>query len=145
MENQNLPQDNTIHDTLPIVQAISVLAAGCAWSFEGDTWEGFNWMDDPAKKPSKEAIIAKAQEIQQAIPLKALRKQRDQRMKEVDWVTLRAVRTGEPMPQEWKDYMKALADITETATPGFVNGQLTNVTWPVRPDGKPALNTQGTV
>lgn len=123
---------------LPLPQAIAELAPNCAWQLIGYEYENLVWLDDPSKKPSKEAVIARAQELYDEIPWKKLRKERDVRMKEVDWVTLRSVRTGEPIPQEWLDYMQALADITKTSTPIMVDGELRNVNWPTRPDGQPA-------
>lgn len=121
----------------PIVQAIKELAPGCSFSLEGWDYDGLRWMDDPSKKPTREAVMAKAKEMYEQIPLKRLRKERDARMKEVDWVTLRSMRTGEPIPQEWKDYMQALADITKTYTPVMAGGELVGVPWPERPDGQP--------
>lgn len=133
-----MEEQNVVKNVLPISLAVAELAAGCAWSLEGDSLSGLTWLDDPAKKPSEQAILEKALEIQQAIPMKRLRRERDYRLREVDWVTLRAVRTGESIPEDWKAYMQALADITETSTPQLINGRLANVNWPVRPDGKTA-------
>jgi hypothetical protein len=123
---------------LPLPQAISELAPNCNWQLEGFYYEGLVWLDDISKKPSKEAVEARAREIMAQVPWRRLRKERDQRMKEVDWVTLRSVRSGEPIPQEWRDYMQVLADITENADPMIVEGELVNITWPERPDGEPA-------
>ena len=130
---------------LPIPQAIKELAPGCRWYMEGYQYEGIVWDDDLAKKPTKEAVIARANEILAEVPWRKLRRERDARMREVDWVTLRSVRTGEPVPQEWLDYMQALADITKTTTnPQIVGGVLVNVEWPTRPDGEPAGAYRGT-
>lgn len=139
-EEQDLSQVNQVNpvtELLPLAPAISQLAPNCVWELHGYEYEGLIWKDDINKKPSKEAVLAKAREIKAAAPMARLRRERDVRMKDVDWVTLKSVRTGEPIPQEWKDYMQALADITETQTPTLADGQLGNVTWPVRPDGKP--------
>lgn len=124
----------TATEELPLVLAIRELAPNCCWSLEGVSISGLKWDDDINLRPSNDAIITKAREIKAQIPWNMLRRQRDQRMREVDWVTLRSVRTGEPIPQEWLDYMQALADITKTQTPMMVAGQLANVTWPTRPD-----------
>lgn len=138
----NVPQTAAV---LPIPQAIKELAPGCRWYMEGYDYDGITWEDDPDKKPTKEAVIARAEEILAEVPWIKLRKERDARMKEVDWVTLRAMRTGEEIPQEWKDYMNALADITDTTTnPQIVGGLLVNVEWPTRPDGQPAGAYRGT-
>jgi len=131
-------------EILPIPAAVSALAPNCRWSLVGFAYEDLQWEDDPLKKPSKEAVESKAREILAEVPWNRLRRDRDRRMKEVDWVTLRSVRTGEPIPQEWQDYMQALADITETAVPMMVAGELVNVDWPERPDGKPSGPYRGT-
>lgn len=131
-------EEDQVNYGLCLPQAVGELAPNCRWSLVGYSYDGLKWEDDLSKKPSREAVEAKAQELYEQKPWTVLRRQRDQRMKEVDWVTLRSVRTGEPMTQEWKDYMQALADITLTATPQLVDGELTGVTWPERPDGLPA-------
>lgn len=124
---------------LPIPEAMSVLRPNNAWRVEGDTWEDIVWLDDPATQPTKEEVIAKAEEIRDLAPIRLLRRLRDERLRDVDWVTLKAMRTGEPIPQEWKDYMQALADITDDMSGITMSGnELLGVNWPERPDGKPA-------
>lgn len=132
------PKPNTTRIIMPIHEALRLLRPKANWGVEGDNYEDIKWYDDPSTMPTKEEVMAKAQEIIDDAPWRALRRFRDARLREVDWVTLRAVRTGEPIPQEWKDYMQALADITKTCTPTFVSGELIGVTWPERPDGEPA-------
>ena len=135
------PGQSPTTQILPIAEAILRLRPGRSWHLLGFEYEGLVWEDDINLVPSKEEVIALAQVIYNEAPLKELRRQRDNRMKEVDWVTLRSMRTGEPIPQEWLDYMQALADITVTCpNPRFGQDKRTldNVTWPERPDGKPA-------
>lgn len=127
---------------LPIAEALYLLAPNAIWSVEGDNVDGIKWESDPALRPSNEDILAKAQELIDEAPMRALRRVRDARLRETDWVTLRAMRTGEPIPQEWKDYMQALADITKNSNPQLVAGELVGVTWPVRPDGEEAGQTR---
>jgi Phage tail assembly chaperone protein len=57
-----------------------------------------------------------------------MRVMRNDRLRACDWVTLRAMRTGQPMPPQWAAYMQALADIT--AQPGFP----LSFTWPTPPE-----------
>jgi hypothetical protein len=54
-------------------------------------------------------------------------RERDRRMAESDWVTLRALRTGQPIPSDWAAYMQALADLPQQ--PGFPE----SITWPTPP------------
>lgn len=125
---------------LPLPEALRALRPNSIWSWEGVNLEGLNWQDIQADRPSDSEIIEKAKEIQAALPWKKLREERDRRMKAVDWITLRSVRTGDPIPADWAEYMQSLADITSTQTPTLVAGQVSGVTWPTRPDGKPPLD-----
>jgi hypothetical protein len=126
---------------LPVATALSVLCPNNIWSIQADDLSTLEWSDAPELRPTDEVIKAKAQELLDAAPLRRLRQLRDERMREVDWVTLRAARTGEPISQEWQDYMQALADITDQVGNATLSGrEIFGVTWPERPDGKPAGN-----
>lgn len=57
----------------------------------------------------------------------AARAERDRRLSASDWVTLRALDAGEPVPTAWRDYRQALRDIAAQA--GFP----TSITWPEEP------------
>ena len=126
---------------LPISTALSVLCPNNRWSIQADDLSTLEWSDAAEDRPTDAVITAKAEELLAAAPLRRLRQLRDERMREVDWVTLRAARTGEPIPQEWRDYMQALADITNQVGNATLSGrEIFGVTWPERPDGKPAGN-----
>lgn len=126
-------------ERLPIVPALKFLAPQTNWYLEGDNLTGLKWLDDPAKRPSDEAILTKARELKAQIPLTRLRAERNRRMRDIDWVTLRSVRTGEPIPPEWKEYMDALADLpSKYPNVQLVDNSLVGVEWPKRPDGIPA-------
>ena len=59
---------------------------------------------------------------------KSVRADRDRRLAECDWVTIRAMDTGTAMSAEWSAYRQALRDIT--AQDGFP----WNVVWPTKPE-----------
>ena len=60
--------------------------------------------------------------------LQELRQERNKRLADADWVTLKAYSTDTPVPDEWKVYMQALRDLpSNTEDP-------TNPVWPMRPD-----------
>ena len=65
--------------------------------------------------------------------MKALRRQRTFLLSQTDWVAARAAE-GLEIPAEWKTYRQALRDLPATAEPKLENGQLTNVTWPEKPE-----------
>ena len=59
------------------------------------------------------------------------RSQRDGLLEETDWIVIKYLDIGEPVPQEWSDYRQALRDITEQD--GFPG----NVDWPEEPTTTP--------
>lgn len=77
-------------------------------------------------------ITTKAQQEQEFLSKrtsdqwKVIRTQRDQLLKESDWVTIRSVDTGQPVSQEWSAYRQALRDITTQTDPFAVQ-------WPEKP------------
>jgi hypothetical protein len=78
-------------------------------------------------KPPKEEFEAKLQELIDAQPLKDLRKERNKRLTDCDWVVTRATSTDTPVPDEWKTYMQALRDLPD------VTEDPANPVWPVAP------------
>ena len=55
------------------------------------------------------------------------RAKRHSLLKETDWIVVKYLDIGNPVPQEWSDYRQALRDVTEQA--GFPG----NVDWPTEP------------
>jgi|APGre2960657404_1045060.scaffolds.fasta_scaffold38122_1 hypothetical protein len=66
-----------------------------------------------------------------------LRKERNKRLLETDWMILRATSTDSQLPTEWRDYMQALRDLPSYSNPNLnaSNGQLdmSSVNWPIPP------------
>ena len=61
------------------------------------------------------------------IKMQNLRQERNKRLSQCDWITLKAYSTGVPVSEEWKTYMQALRDLpANTEDPS-------NVTWPHEP------------
>lgn len=56
-----------------------------------------------------------------------VRRERDQRLTACDWVLLRSLELGEPLPAEWAAYRAALRAVPQQ--PGFPDA----VEWPVSP------------
>jgi len=55
------------------------------------------------------------------------RSQRDNLLKKTDWIVVKYLDIGDPIPQEWTEYRQSLRDITKQA--GFPG----NVNWPEEP------------
>ena len=88
---------------------------------------------DDQTPPTKEEIQAKLTELQAAEPMRLLRQERNRRIAETDWRDLPSYPGTDQ--DEWKTYRQALRDLPSTASPELdENGQLTNVTWPTKPE-----------
>lgn len=62
----------------------------------------------------------------QATRWRAVRAERDRRLAETDWIALRGLDRGEPIPKSWRDYRQALRDITTQTDPDAI-------VWPTPP------------
>lgn len=90
--------------------------------------------DDEADVPvfDKDAVFARAQEIQAGKPMEYLRAERDRKLAETDWVVAKAVDAsndglGIQLPQVWVQYRQALRDLpANTVDPA-------NPVWPEKP------------
>lgn len=58
-----------------------------------------------------------------------IRAERDRLLTACDWVRLRSLDLGQPIPPDWLAYRQALRDLPQQT--GFP----TNVTWPAKPSG----------
>lgn len=90
--------------------------------------------DDNLVVLNESLITTKINEIYAAEPMRLLRIERDRLLSETDWVSTRSIDSDTPVSQEWKTYRQALRDLPATAEPKLENGQLTNVTWPEKPE-----------
>ena len=102
------------------------------WShYEGDDPSTIGWVN-PENAPSIEQINAKFQELNAAEPMRLLRQERNRKLAETDWMSFSDSPT---MTDAWRTYRQALRDLPSTAEPQLdENGQLTNVTWPTKPE-----------
>ena len=101
---------------------------GHVWSLDGEKYEGLIWWEENTlPKPTLEELTEKWNEHLAAQPLKELRQERNKRLTECDWVTLKAYSTQKVVPKVWRDYMQALRDLPiETEDPS-------NPVWPTPP------------
>ena len=74
-------------------------------------------------------VSVKAQEIEDAQPLRDLRQVRNAKLAETDWIVIKEREEGGSVSNfaDWKTYRQALRDITDSAT------SLDDVTWPEKP------------
>ena len=94
-----------------------------------------NWISEDISQPTEEEIQAKLEELQNAEPMRLLRLERDRKLQETDWVTLKAFETKVEVSNVWQTYRQALRDLPSNSSPELdENGQLSNVTWPTKPE-----------
>ena len=84
----------------------------------------FEWDENNTiSKPTDEQIEAKAKEIMDGVPLMMLRKHRNAKLQQTDWMANSDV----TMSDSWKTYRQALRDLpANTSDPS-------NPTWPKEP------------
>ena len=94
-----------------------------------------NWISVNIPQPTEEEIQAKLEELQNAEPMRLLRLERDRKLQETDWVTVKAFETKVEVSNVWQTYRQALRDLPSNSSPELdENGQLSNVTWPTKPE-----------
>ena len=92
------------------------------------------WHDD-RPQPTEEEIYSKIAELKAAEPMRLLRLERNRRLADVDWITLKAYSQKQDVAEDWVNYMQALRDLPATAEPTLDDiGNLTNITWPEVPE-----------
>ena len=74
-------------------------------------------------------VKAKMDEIDAAAPMKELRRQRNAKIAESDWMGNSDV----TMSSDWTTYRQALRDLPDGASPTWDGTTLGNVTWPTEP------------
>ena len=109
------------------VKAMELLIPEAGWRVTNDI---INLSECPTNVTETQ-IIEKANELFALEPMRLLRQERNRRLAETDW----RFRSDLTPSQEWIEYSQALRDLPSTASPELDdNGQLTNVTWPTKPE-----------
>ena len=86
---------------------------------------------DSRPQPTEAEIQAKIAELEAAEPLRLLRIERNRLLQETDW----RFRIDQEPSQAWYEYCQALRDLPANSEPQLnENGELTNVTWPEKPE-----------
>ena len=82
---------------------------------------------------AREDIIKKYDELVLNRPMRLLREERNRRLADTDWKDLPSYPGTDQ--EEWRTYRQSLRDLPSNASPELdENGQLSNVTWPMKPE-----------
>ena len=118
-----------------ITEAIKLLRPGSSFSVTGQDYSRIKWCDPNNTMPTLEEVNSKIAELETAEPMRLLRLERNQKLAETDWVTIKAYSQSVGVSVEWKTYLQSLRDLPATAEPKLDDvGNLTNVTWPEVPE-----------
>ena len=82
-----------------------------------------DWIDSDQTQPTQSEIDAKVAEVQSAQPMEDLRRERNKKLLNTDWMA----NQDRTMTQAEIDYRQALRDITDTYS------SLDDVVWPTKP------------
>lgn len=124
MDLDDFRKTTLAHDTLLSLLGVESITGAYAWAPE---WESIR-LPEGYVKPSKEAFETKFKELVDAEPWNVLRKERNKRLAECDWVAIKALTTDIPVSDEWKAYMSSLRDLPANTT------DPANPVWPTPPE-----------
>ena len=110
-----------------VTQALVSLYPNCEWTIEDGMYENLTWTDTNTPKPTLEELTAKYEEIVAAQPMKNLRRERDKRLAEVDWIFSGDYQLSEEEWGAWTTYRQALRDLPSTTE------NPANPMWPEKP------------
>ena len=114
-----------ISDVLPL------LVPNARWVVHDTTIVEWNSPDIP--QPTEEQIQEKIKELELEEPMRLLREERNRRLAETDWWSMRQA-DGINMTNAQKRYRQTLRDLPDVAEPKLdENGNLINVFWPEKP------------
>ena len=114
------------------VDALSILRPGAEWIVRGDVYSGIEWLDSGQTMPTETEINNKILELDSAEPMRLLRKERNKRLSDSDWMAI----SDRTQTDAQKTYRQALRDLPSSASPKLDSNydlDLTSVTWPTEP------------
>ena len=121
-----------------IVSALLALKPGAEWTTRGDNYSDIEWLDKSQTIPTEEELNSKITELKAEEPFRLLRKERNRRLAECDWIVTKNAEYGYNIPKEWRAYRQALRDLPSiTYKPeldefGYL--KMDSVVWPTPPE-----------
>ena len=123
------------HIRVSYADCITALLPGSEFSIDGDEYSSIQWDSVNLTQPTEEEIKVKKIELENNLPMKLLRIERDMLLFETDkYGLVDYPYVSDLKKTEWLTYRQELRDITKTQTPTInLLGELSNVTWPTKP------------
>ena len=126
--------------TIGVLEAIQSLKPNASFGMRGvkpdatvsEQYNAVIWQDESQTKPTEDEVTAKVTELNNELPMKLLREERDRRLQATDW----RASSDLTISNDWKSYRQALRDLPALSTPKLDsndNLDLTSVEWPSEP------------
>ena len=121
-----------------IVSALLALKPGAEWTTRGDNYSDIEWLDKSQTIPTEEELNSKITELKAEEPFRLLRKERNRRLAECDWIVTKNAEYGYNIPKEWRAYRQALRDLPSISYRPELNEfgdlKMDSVAWPTPPE-----------
>ena len=121
-----------MNEELTIIDALDELRPGAEWSIDNRDYNKLVWLDKTQTKPTEDEVNAKITELNNELPMKLLREERNRRLHATDW----RASSDLTISGDWKAHRQDLRDLPAQQTPKLLsNGQLdpTSISWPPEP------------
>jgi len=92
-----------------LAQILHFKYPGTLWNLKGDSYEGLNWLDEKAPKPTEAELLAHSDEVDKEIQWNHIRRERDRLLASTDWTQL--ADQPKKVKDKWKKYRAELRDL----------------------------------
>tara|TARA_Y100001938_G_scaffold42225_1_gene58148 strand:- start:5 stop:391 length:387 start_codon:yes stop_codon:yes gene_type:complete len=123
--------------TIGVLEAIQSLKPNASFGMRGvkpdatvsEQYNAVIWQDESQTKPTEDEVTAKVTELNNELPMKLLREERDRRLQATDW----RASSDLNLPESWRAYRQALRDLPANAKPKLDENEdldMSSVAWP---------------
>ena len=126
--------------TIGVLEAIQSLKPNASFGMRGvkpdatvsEQYNAVIWQDESQTKPTEDEVTAKVTELNNELPMKLLREERNRRLQATDW----RASSDLTLSGDWKAHRQDLRDLPNQQTPKLnSDGELdpTSISWPPEP------------
>ena len=126
--------------TIGVLEAIQSLKPNASFGMRGvkpdatvsEQYNAVIWQDESQTKPTEDEVTAKVTELNNELPMKLLREERNRRLQATDW----RASSDLTLSGDWKAHRQDLRDLPAQQTPKLDSNDqldLTSISWPPEP------------
>ena len=97
-----------MNEEITIIDALDELRPGAEWSIDNRDYNKLVWLDKTQTKPTEDEVNAKLAELNNELPMKLLREERNRRLQATDW----RASVDLTLSNDWKAYRQDLRSST---------------------------------